>query len=61
MEATRCAIEIQEFLHDYNASTNENWKIKLRIGIHLAKDILELQKPEGNRKNLRGAKTRWDG
>lgn len=35
LDATRCAIEIQKFLHDYNISTHDEWKIKLRIGIHL--------------------------
>ena len=35
LEAARCAIEIQEFLHDYNVSSAEEWKIQLRIGIHL--------------------------
>ena len=35
LDATNCAIEIQKFLHDYNISTKEDWKIKLRIGIHL--------------------------
>ncbi len=46
LDATNCAIAIQKFLHDYNISTREDWKIKLRIGIHLGdvvrkgKDIL---------------------
>jgi adenylate cyclase len=35
LDATNCAIEIQKFLHDYNISTIDDWKIKLRIGIHL--------------------------
>jgi adenylate cyclase len=35
LDGTNCAIEIQKFLHDYNISTREDWKIKLRIGIHL--------------------------
>src|SRR5487761_1393274 len=35
LDATNCAIEIQKFLHDYNISTKEDWKIELRIGIHL--------------------------
>jgi adenylate cyclase len=33
--AVNCAIEIQKFLHDYNISSKNGWKIKLRIGIHL--------------------------
>lgn len=46
LDATNCAVEIQKSLHDYNESAPENWKIKLRIGIHLGdvvhkgKDIL---------------------
>jgi class 3 adenylate cyclase len=35
LSATLCAVEIQKFLHDYNISTRDEWKIKLRIGIHL--------------------------
>lgn len=35
LDATRCAIGIQKFLRDYNISTHEDWKIKLRIGIHV--------------------------
>ena len=35
LDALRCALEIQSFLHDYNFSSNEQWKISIRIGIHL--------------------------
>lgn len=35
LNATLCAVEIQKFLHDYNISTSNSWKIKLRIGIHV--------------------------
>lgn len=35
LDAAKCAIEIQNFLHDYNLSSKDEWKIKLRIGIHL--------------------------
>ena len=35
LDATTCAMEIQTFLHDYNISTRDEWKITLRIGIHL--------------------------
>ena len=41
LDATLCAVEIQKFLHDYNISTNEDWKIKLRIGIHLGDVVHE--------------------
>ena len=35
LDALKCAAEIQSYLHDYNVSSKEEWKIKLRIGIHL--------------------------
>jgi len=35
LDAAKCAIEIQTFLHDYNASSKDEWRIKVRIGIHL--------------------------
>ena len=35
LDACMCAIQIQNFLHDYNLSSKDEWKIKLRIGIHL--------------------------
>jgi len=35
LDATNCALEIQRFLHDYNVSSRDEWKITLRIGIHL--------------------------
>ena len=35
LEATLCAVEIQKFLHEYNISSSDSWKIKIRIGIHL--------------------------
>jgi adenylate cyclase len=35
LEAADCALEIQRFLHDYNISSKDDWKITLRIGIHL--------------------------
>jgi adenylate cyclase len=35
LDATNCAIEIQRFLHDYNISSRDEWKITLRIGVHL--------------------------
>lgn len=34
-EATRCAFEIQESLHEFNAKKKADEKIMLRIGIHL--------------------------
>src|SRR5579875_921759 len=41
LDATICAIEIQKFLHDYNISAREDWRIKLRIGIHLGDVVHE--------------------
>ena len=35
LDALKCAVEIQSYLHDYNFSSREEWKISLRIGIHL--------------------------
>ncbi len=35
LDALECAVDIQTFLHDYNISGPSNWKIRLRIGIHL--------------------------
>jgi len=35
LDATNCAIDIQRFLHEYNISSKDEWKITLRIGIHL--------------------------
>ena len=35
LDAFNCAVEIQSFLHDYNISSRDDWKIMLRIGIHL--------------------------
>ena len=35
LDAVRCAQEIQSYLHDYNISTRDEWKITLRIGIHI--------------------------
>ncbi len=35
LDATNCAIEIQRSLHEYNTTSPKDWKINLRIGIHL--------------------------
>src|SRR5256886_2885380 len=35
LDATGCAIEIQHALHDYNVSACDEWRIILRIGVHL--------------------------
>ena len=35
LDATNCSVEVQSFLHDYNISSRDEWKITLRIGVHL--------------------------
>ena len=35
LDVVNCAIEVQRFLHDYNISSRDGWKIALRIGVHL--------------------------
>ena len=35
LDATNCAVEVQRFLHDYNISSRDEWKITLRTGVHL--------------------------
>jgi adenylate cyclase len=35
LDALRCAVELQAYLHDYNVSSSDEWKITLRVGIHL--------------------------
>jgi len=35
LDSTNCAVEVQRFLHDYNLSSKDEWKITLRIGVHL--------------------------
>jgi len=43
LEALRCAAEIQSRLHDYNVSAGNEWKIRIRIGIHLG-DVIHRDK-----------------
>ena len=35
LDALMCAVDVQSHLHDYNSSSPDDWKINLRIGIHL--------------------------
>jgi len=35
LDATNCAVEIQRLLHDYNVSASDEWRIILRVGVHL--------------------------
>ena len=35
LDAVSCAVEVQSSLHDYNISSRDDWKVSLRIGIHL--------------------------
>jgi adenylate cyclase len=40
LEATECAVEIQRFLNQFNAASHDEWKVRLRIGIHLG-DVVQ--------------------
>jgi adenylate cyclase len=42
LDATHCAIEIQEHLHEYDRSAADEGKIRLRIGVHLG-DVLRVK------------------
>jgi adenylate cyclase len=35
LDALKCAVDIQSYLHDYNISSKDEWRITLRIGIIL--------------------------
>ena len=35
LDAVRCALELQRTLHDYDLSSPDEWKIWIRIGIHV--------------------------
>jgi adenylate cyclase len=41
LDATRCALEIQRTLHDYNSASPDEGKIRIRIGIHVG-DVVEV-------------------
>ncbi len=41
LDATTCAVEIQKLLHDYDVPHLTNWKLQLRIGIHLGDVIFK--------------------
>jgi adenylate cyclase len=40
LDATRCALDIQRMLHYYNLRISDQWKILIRIGIHVG-DVVE--------------------
>jgi adenylate cyclase len=40
--AAECAIDIQRVLHDYNTSSPTDWKIRVRIGIHIG-DVVQTE------------------
>jgi adenylate cyclase len=52
LDALKCATEIQTYLHDYNVSSKEEWRIKLRIGIHLGDVIHRANDVFGDAVNL---------
>jgi adenylate cyclase len=41
LDVTRCALEIQRTLHDYNSASPDEGKIRIRIGIHVG-DVVEV-------------------
>lgn len=41
LDASTCAVEIQKFLHGYDIDTSSDWKLRLRIGIHLGDVVLK--------------------
>jgi adenylate cyclase len=40
LDATQCALEVQQALHDHNSSAPEGSRIRIRIGIHVG-DVVE--------------------
>jgi len=40
LDATRCALELQRSLHEYNQSSPGEWKTQIRIGIHVG-DVVQ--------------------
>ena len=40
LDATKCALEIQQALHDFNGAAPDDWKIRIRIGVHVG-DVVE--------------------
>ncbi len=40
LDAAQCAIEIQRVLHEYNLSSSDQWRVRIRIGIHVG-DVVE--------------------
>ncbi len=52
LDATNCAIEIQKYLHDYNGSSRDEWKIRLRIGVHVGDVIHQDEDVFGDTVNI---------
>ncbi|MGA8303773.1 MAG: adenylate/guanylate cyclase domain-containing protein [Thermoplasmata archaeon] len=40
LDAAQCAVEIQHVLHEYNLSAAAEWRVRIRIGIHVG-DVVE--------------------
>jgi adenylate cyclase len=40
LDAVQCAVEIQRVLHEYNLSAAAEWRVRIRIGIHVG-DVVE--------------------
>ncbi len=52
LEAAQCAVEIQRMLHDYNLSSDDEWKIRIRIGIHVGDVVRERDDVLGDAVNV---------
>ena len=40
LDAAQCAIEIQRVLHEYNLASTDQWRVRIRIGIHVG-DVVQ--------------------
>ncbi len=52
LDALRCALEAQSYLRDYNISSHDDWKIRLRVGIHLGDVVHEAGDVFGDAVNI---------
>jgi len=52
LDAMKCASEIQTSLHDYNVSSKDQWKLSLRIGVHLGDVIHQANDVFGDAVNI---------
>jgi adenylate cyclase len=40
LDAVQCAVEIQRILHEYNLSSSDRWRVRIRIGVHVG-DVVQ--------------------